>query len=421
MSSKKPSQQLDLLNIMLCSGVLFIRLPPFVFFGSSFLSTHNIARVLFIVAFFFLMANKKFHAKLNIEVFLLSLLLVCVSLSSLISTNMTDFLSLYKNITMAIVLLIAISLYKQKLDTKLFVNTLFLSVIVNLTIEALLFSNNPIFSFGFKHIVQTKYLSLFNYQLGRGRMFGDTLDEAFIPILLINLFSSKKQIRILSFISIIFMLYLVYFSGWRTKLLIYAFELIAGCFFLLKKRSILIFIIVIISAFILHKLPNTANTNTFTRFLLTDEQDIKTINTRFNYWDSSLKIGLSSPILGVGLGNYFDNLSLVEKNNNQDIPLNRIGKTIIIDDPHNIFLSLFATTGLFSFLIYFVLCIRYLKYDILSFNIYLAEQKALCLGYWGFFIYALLNPWLNFYFVMMFFIMRGYLMNCPAAELRGIK
>jgi len=334
---------------------------------------------------------------------------------------MTDFLSLYKNITMAIVLLIAISLYKQKLDTKLFVNTLFLSVIVNLTIEALLFSNNPIFSFGFKHIVQTKYLSLFNYQLGRGRMFGDTLDEAFIPILLINLFSSKKQIRILSFISIIFMLYLVYFSGWRTKLLIYAFELIAGCFFLLKKRSILIFIIVIISAFILHKLPNTANTNTFTRFLLTDEQDIKTINTRFNYWDSSLKIGLSSPILGVGLGNYFDNLSLVEKNNNQDIPLNRIGKTIIIDDPHNIFLSLFATTGLFSFLIYFVLCIRYLKYDILSFNIYLAEQKALCLGYWGFFIYALLNPWLNFYFVMMFFIMRGYLMNCPAAELRGIK
>ena len=53
-------------------------------------------------------------------------------------------------------------------------------------------------------------------------------------------------------------------------------------------------------------------TSVLTRFLF-EEEETKTITSRVSYWKDALEIGLRSPFVGVGLGNYFDNLSTSSK------------------------------------------------------------------------------------------------------------
>jgi len=382
-------------------------------FDSSLLSTHNIARVLFITDLIISIAYKKFYLKKNIDLLLLSALLVCISFSSINSINIMEFLFQYKNIAMAIVVSIVLVLQKEELNIKWFTWTLYVSVIINLIIEILLYSKVPeIYSF-LNIFFYKKNLSMFNFQLGRGRMFGDTLDEAFLPILFLGFFSPNKNTRYISILSIIGIFFTISISGWRSKLLICIFEL-AVCSFILFRKQIRIFTsLVLISTLILflNYAPgiNFSGNTVVSRFLLTDNEDIRTIKSRMDYWSSAYKMGISKPFIGVGLGNYFDNLSSTEKTNNLYIPLNHATKFVVIDDPHNIFFSLFATTGIVSVTIYLLLIMRYLASDFFNFYQYSQMQKALCFSYWGYFIYALFNPWLNFQFVMMFFVIRSYL------------
>jgi O-antigen ligase len=139
--------------------------------------------------------------------------------------------------------------------------------------------------------------------------------------------------------------------------------------------------------------------------------------TRKKMWLDAIEIGMSSPLLGVGLNNYINyQTSNVQKIKFYSIFSNKNSTIQVFDDPHNLFLSIFSQTGIIGFLIFIYIFTYFFKQDyfflknVLSKNrVYIKKilllKISLIISFWLLIIYLFFHPFntIRSFFYFSFF------------------
>lgn len=399
-------------------AVALIKLPPFYIVpGIEKSNSYNLVRlcILFsLIAIFFMKKKQNIFGRVYpILLILLLGYLFTQSVSIIYSTNITAFLNVYKDLVIGLILMFTI-LFFAKEDVVVLVKVFLISTVIGISYQ-FIFIFFPSVIEMVRPLLNTTYMQFVEYQNSRGRYFGDSLDEALIPIIFYYFSMAKKMgIKILligAFMSIVF---LVVLSGWKTKFIILLYSIIGTLFIYKQIRKYLFFIIImLVFAFaISYNLSiKLVGQNVFDRLLTGDPVEMHIEKNRITYLKDAFEIGLSHPITGVGLGNYYDNLLEVNKKVNQSpVSIFSDKRFILTDDPHNVFFSLFATTGLLGLISMTTLLIFFFVTD-LSLLKKSTIEKFLVLAFWGYFIFSFFNPWMYFSFLIPFWFLRGVIEN----------
>lgn len=408
--------RLNLVGLFLIS--ILIRIPNIYIFpiDSPLFLTNNIARFLCI---FFIASNiykwdespmKKASFSFVIVYF------ISQSLSILVAQNHQSFLAVFKDIIFGILFYVLGYLLIDKKSIKSVPFILFSSVFINLILEAFLYSKSYIGKL-IELVMNEKYLYFFNYQAARNRYFGDSLNEAFLPIFFYIMFLSTKKspiLKVLSGIALILSIFLTIIASWRTKFIIMVFSMVLSIVVILikKGRDATIFTITFATLILFSaSLFATFNTqrNIFVRLLEDDAINMQADTSRKNFLYEAVSLGMSSPFLGVGLGNYYDGLTAQSKTSKKSKNADMYREFILIDDPHNLLLGAFATSGTIGLLALLAMLIRFMTKDYYHILHSRGDPLAvvLIITFWSIFIYAFFNPWLYFAYLSTFWFIRG--------------
>ena len=402
--------------------ILFVRLPNFYLLPvtSSLFLSNNILRVivLALLAVYIYVASKEKLPKLidKKTAVTIGLYLVSQSLSIVQTQDIPAFLTVYKDVVFGIALYFLASLILNQKNIGKYTAFLRWVILGTLVVQILIFTFPDFRTFIFS-LLNDSYLTFFKYQFDRGRYFGDTLEEAFFPILLLGVFTQTATngvTRAGGLLASAMAFYVAYISNWRTKFLICITSFLASLY--LYRKSMLFFIpifVVLIGgvSLVMNKISLQSINQSVIDRLLSDDIDERQINkSRLDYLYSAVSIGSSHLFTGAGLGNYYDLLSATEKKNNRALNANSSSTFILIDDPHNIFFSTFATSGLVGLIALISLLFFFAKQDIHTLLSKNADHyaKAYVCVFWSIFIYACLNPWLYFSYLCNFWLMRAF-------------
>ncbi len=406
--------------LLLYISIFLIKIPPFYLFGFNniFFMTHNIARIFILIIFILIFFFDKEKIKLDFKDSLIILFFISQSLSVLVANNLTSFFTVYKDLIFSILLYyVAFQVLTLKHSRSLLL-MLLVATIIDLTFELITFFHPSLALHYLKPIIYEKYWIFYDFQINRQRYFGESLNEVmFILIIFILIYQKEFFLKFFSFIASIFIIFTTLVSNWRTKVILFFFNVFFSVYFYKKEvkkawfNSFFISLAVFL-LFLLITFSSSTNliTSTVNRFLLKDAVDTETIIRRTTLWYYAFKMGLSSPLLGVGLGNYYDNLPSSLQQDSLSSKINRSSSFVRIDDPHNVFFSTFATSGLLG-LISLILMLTYFLINDIKYN-YLIKNKLffpLQVVFWSFFIFSLLNPAKSFYFYAMFWFIRAWI------------
>lgn len=404
------------LFFLFCLVLILMRLPQIYIFPSFFsLAAHDLAAVLILVLFIiivfrsYLTGKKIIHAN-NIS-FLILFYLFTQSISVIKAADTVSFLNTYKNIILGITTYFVTINIIDKKKVKILIYILLFTGLINLVFETVSYFY-PQFIDRLQLIFQDKYWNFFVWQYQRNRFFSDILDEILLPFIIIFFVSAKSKFKTaigLLYISLIAFFTLL--SNWRVKLVMFIFSLLASTvlFKRLFKGKILklfsfIFGFLCIGYFISISIMGI---NALDRFFLREKEDVKTLYSRLDYWNKSIDIASFSPVIGIGLGNYFNFLSPDEQLANRNSSQTLIGSFIVIEDPHSILFSTLVSSGVMGFISYILLIIYFLKKDLESLKNSSSISVALIIAFWTYYIFALLNPATNFPYQYMFWLLRG--------------
>lgn len=381
----------------------------------NYFTTYNISRVIILIytgAIFFGLINNQKSIFLNKKLLILVVFyFITQSLSILGAQNISSFLSMYKDIAVSILIFFITYLLVNKKNFHWIIPTLVLFTTLSLFCQFIIYffpTSTKLFHF----FLDSNYLKFFDYQSNRNRFFGNTFDEAFIPILVLGLFFEKKYFKQVWYLFLLVLTsFFVFISGWRTKALMFIFAFFSSLFFLkLSKKGVLIILVVLgFITLTFNKIPQQIiGTNIIDR-LFFDENGLneQTISGRLELWQESLKMGIGKPLTGVGLGNFYDNLDWKLQSSNNLSDINRYNNFILIDDPHNLFLSTFAASGTLGITSLFLLILYFMISDLRSLKYGNKINKSLIIFFWTYFIYALINPWIYFSYLAIFWLVRG--------------
>jgi len=195
--------------------------------------------------------------------------------------------------------------------------------------------------------------------------------------------------------------FFAYVSNWRTKLLLLFFSFFTSSLIFVKKLMVFVaFLLTLFSILILSdKISlNTIGTNTLDRVINFDvfrSESKDAVLSRFSYWGEAYTIALSSPLIGIGLGNYYDHSSIMKSS------------SIFIDNPHNYFMSVLVDTGFIGLLFFCLLIGYFVINDIQVLRNPSSEIFPFIIAFWALFIFSLLNPQDFFYYYFLFWLFRG--------------
>lgn len=392
-----------------------VKLPPFYIIpGINASNSLNLIRLAIILAFvilLFINKSKPFFLQFKSRRVILIFLgyFLSQSISILYAINVGSYLNVYKDIVISALLFMAL-LQIEKKDVFVLTAVFISSVLVNIMFQ-LTFILLPSLIDLIRPVLNTVYMQFVNYQTDRGRFFGDTLDEALIPLFAYySIRARKKPVQILFLLVVVAIIFLVTLSSWRTKFIILVFSIIST-FLLFKelRKYVLAFVITLFFVFIASNVISIrlVGQNIYDRLLSSEEVTEKKIErSRLSYLKDAYEIGFIHPVTGVGLGNYYDNLSAISKNANQSPPAISGKRFILVDDPHNIFFGVFATTGIAGLLSVLILLLYFFVTDI---PVLLRNNftGVFIIAFWGYFIFAFFNPWMYFSFLAPFWFIRG--------------
>jgi O-antigen ligase len=158
--------------------------------------------------------------------------------------------------------------------------------------------------------------------------------------------------------------------------------------------------------------------NALDRLIQPDQSDYLTIKDRFYYWNLAVEMGLSKPLFGVGLGNFFDyipgnknvNLSLFDYQNNFF--------KITWVHPHNLFFGVIAETGFVGLLALLTMLLFFTYED------YRAVKKhkdrtlnLLVVSFWFVFLFSLINAPISLAYLGLFWVLRGLITACTTNKI----
>jgi O-antigen ligase len=270
-------------------------------------------------------------------------------------------------------------------------------------------------------ITQKEIVNAYLVDLERGRSWFILHTEIFFPIFaFFILFSRKIQSKILYSIYLLATVYLSVFSNVRTRGIQLATAIVLTSIFLLirnkafatSKKLVIFLAIGIIGTIIvgLNISSNEYNFSIIDRFAnessVGDEQ---TIISRLSFYHKAYMMFLSSPFIGLGLGNYL-NTDVIINNPNLYFGSNNYKSSYaqeVAYSPHNIFFELLSETGILGLITFLLLCIYFLYTD---YSFTLKGNKPLwpfAVSSWVIFTYTLFNPYNTLYIFGWFWFLRG--------------
>jgi len=273
---------------------------------------------------------------------------------------------------------------------------------INIAIEfAIYFFPSLVFTY-LQPLIYDKVWQSFIAQYNRQRYFSNFLMEIFIPFILyrlINSYNIRSKFLYSGYLGAVS--FFAYASNWRTKLLVLFFSFFSSSYIFIKKKSIIF--IFILGLLVILKLSdvvsiNTVGFNTLDRIINFDtfrSESKDAVLSRFAYWKEAYEISLSSPFLGIGLGNYFDHSQIMKTS------------SIFIDNPHNYFMSVLVDTGFIGLLFFCLLILYFIYFDIQSLRLNQPLQQVFIIAFWSLFVFSLLNPQDFFYYYFLFWLFRG--------------
>lgn len=403
-------------DLILLLIIIILRLPPLVFLGfqSVFFNSHSLGRYLLIFLLIIVLIKRKKKPKTMLLILSL-LFLVVKSLSIIKAVSLSGFFYIYKDFIWGIIFLfVSFNLINKKVQVRRIVNVLIITLFINLIFQTIIYFRSDFYINVLSNFLYSKYFENFLIHFNRGRYFVDMLfDVSLLPILVFFTLKGINFFKRIFFIVLIFIsLFYSLVSGFRIQFIGGFLSLFLTFLFIKEARKIIINILLLF--FIL--LPITYSKNilninirflTLERFSFVETQAVSSIFSRFDFWDQGLKMGLSSPIIGVGLGNYYDYytqkpiflLSLFS-------PKNKLFEVTAFH-PHNIFFATFSETGFLGLFSLILLLIYFIKTDYQCIkNNKAIFLRILIINFWSLFLFSLVMPDNIIQYIILFWLFR---------------
>lgn len=412
---------------------------PFYFapIANRLFSSHSLAKSTLVGLFIYIIiiytkAFSEFISKNRLLFIILVLYFLGQSLSVIYSSDILLFWKSYHNVIINIIIftlsyfIISSNEKSSKIIDKFILFTGITLIIFELVF--FLFSNYlvPLLSFILQKEIMDSYLT----NIARGRYTLELNTELFLPFLLAGVFvegiKTDGRKRILLFLITLILIYSSILSNFRSRVVELIFALLAFSliyYHQLKKilRSLSHRFLLSLFCFglvtIIYVAVSTSDTlnsfNIVDRFLLqSDKGDLSTVEFRINSAYKSVEMFQSSPVFGIGLGNYVNFASSTE---NWGFYLVNQGyekayQEAVQSSPHNIFMQTLSETGFVGILTFVLILGFFLKRD---FNILSRKNKPLGLigayiiSSWSIIIYTLFNPPQTIFVIGWFWFLRG--------------
>lgn len=384
----------------------------FVFCEILYLNYHTINRIL---------------ARNAVLFWLLGFFLLSQTLSILPASNLLAFLKIYHNTILFIATFLIsyfISLHKNALNNlRIFILLTATTLIAIDLIMQLYFVNILPF---LKTYVQKEVIDVLLYNADIKKFSLAQSAEILTPFLIYTLVQKKdnKFLKAVSIICILLLFPLTAISNFRSRIMVLVFclatSLLIGVFSkhslsLLNSRLKLVAFITftcfvsLISIYAIKASTSLYSYNVLDRFLLQDEDlDKGSIDSRIEQYEKSIDLFYSSPLLGVGLGNYGEYVNLNNSLFLLEEDYQKAFRISVITHPHGVFFQLLAETGILG-LVSFILLIGYfLLNDIKKIRKGLhSEFWPYIVSSWALIVYALVNPADSLFIFGWFWFLRG--------------
>ena len=392
------------------------RIPPFYIVPvRSFLySSHTVASLILLILFaIYLIKIRKNNKKaLNLSkdkiLLIVILFFFSQSLSILSAFNIVEFIRVYKNIVLGVMFfIVSLGIINDFKKIDLILKILIGTTILNFFIQLIIYFK-PLFLYsilsGFLYDGYWKGMSV---QAERNRYFIEFFDGALIPLMFYFFIKLKQFLLKLLCILLIFLSYfLALISNFRIELVVVLFTTICTIF-LFKNSKRYFFSLMILVAIFLYIGRSVSISfvgySSFERLLLEDKEDTQTIINRIYYWKKAVDMGKSSPIFGIGLGNYYDYFS---PKNISTSNKNEIAKMTLIH-PHNVFFAAFAETGIIGLIAIISLFGYFFISDYKRLKMSNNLTKLLIFSFWSLFISSLTGPRIIIQYIILFWILRA--------------
>lgn len=406
-------------------SIFLIKFPPFYFLPikNPIFTTHGFFIFLLIMFFLYILINIKEENKpfFNKEKLLLLLFLIVQSTSLVCANNISIFLQRYYKILVGYLIFITAKYFVKKSGKKRnlvqrVMRVIFIASASVLIVQLTTFFFPKIFSSIGRILIYNNLFDIVLANYNVGKLYDNTYLEIIIPILTLGFIRAKKNYQKVIFFSLILIYgFLSFVSNFRYRFLAFIFSIFFSSLVFFKPKKLLssifllifsIILVFTISNFVLIKSNN--NTVIDRIFLKDEEKDLGTIKWRFKMFGNSISIA-NRNALGIGLGNFYDNLSIKDKDLNNVFGVKKqIALGALTSGPHNIFFQFLAETGYFGLLTFIVLLIFFLKKDFF----YLSkknqnEKKALIIMFWTLIFIVQFFPAINLTFYSMFFLLRA--------------
>lgn len=275
-------------------------------------------------------------------------------------------------------------------------------------------------------VLQQEVFDAYLTNIERGRYSMDMNIELFLPFFLYALLNFKKDKKLgkASLIFSVFLIGITFFSNFRTRVVNLLFALFASIVIFFKKQKDFfssknlkkllplgaLLTLPVVAAIVLSSAVYSFNI--LDRFALKDEsEDVGTLAFRINAARKSIELFKSSPLFGVGLGNYsiysgekvqFEFHLLNQRNR---LTYQALGSY----SPHNVLFNVLAESGAFGIVTFGALLVYFFWRDIAHINRgrTVSWPMVYVVSFWTMFVFMLFNPAHSIFVVGWFWMLRG--------------
>ncbi len=238
----------------------------------------------------------------------------------------------------------------------------------------LVFIDKPLGSSLIEVLYPSYERSVFAHDLARGRIFSIIDFEYFTPcIIAILLFAKQMKQKKLFWASLIIFsvsLIAIFLVNYRYRFLTYGLGFILMWIYIPKERKVITkwFLSIggILFALYLGISVIFFKSTIIDRFLMKSySEDVVSVERRFVMYNQAIDIFIQHPLLGVGLGNYKDNVQIVYSRYGGRVyePNYKILQNVYAY-PHNWYLTVLAENGVIGFLVLTWLLATFLQIDV---------------------------------------------------------
>ncbi len=411
----------NLAPYLLAFSIFLLHIP---YYEIPLLNTYILARLITILLFGYLSISyffQKERGKLNknITIKLLVLFTFTTGLSIITSESISAFISNYEDIVLSTLFYSNCYLLLSKnypVVFKYIVIAFIASTFVSVLDEFFLLLNPHIYLQIAKYILHPNQYEFIQSSTFRGRLFVNRFNEIFLPLMFVLLIHGNKLRRILLSVCIFFIGILALFSGWRIRLAAVFVGLLSAPVLLmynLKKKILIISISIIVlicmvmaSDFVMREITGYS---TVGRLILEDDADVTALTVRLGFFGKAIELFKSSPLIGVGLGQY-SLLGDRPYENYYSLFIEReIEAELLSVGPHNIFFHLLAETGILGFTAFLILILYFIYSDWHTWRLKGNNPFSISfiLGFWILFSFALFHSEFGFQFYALLWTFRA--------------